>query len=291
VQTIVSADDLGQRVPVPTTQDEIHRLATTVNDLLARLETLFTTQRRFVADVSHELRTPLTAMQGNLEILERGASRDPEILSESIVDMRRETSRLIRMVNDLLVLAQSDAGIALRQEPVELDTLLLEVHRELRPLANGVNLRIGTEDQLAVIGDRDRLKQALLNLGINALQHTPPGGTVVLGLEQCGGQASLTVRDTGEGIPADALPHLFERFYRTDPSRARNRGGAGLGLAIVKWIAESHKGSVSVSSVIGQGSLFTIKLPLIHDALEISPTASTRARWEPDRAAQETLAP
>jgi two-component system OmpR family sensor kinase len=262
VRRIVRAEDLGQRVPEPHTQDELQRLTLTINDLLARLEVLFNAQRRFLADVSHELRTPLTAMHGNLEILARGAGRDPVLLDESLVDMRRETSRLIRMVNDLLLLAQSEAGIQLLQDPVELDTLLLEVHRELRPLASGVNLRIGAEDQLTVAGDRDRLKQSLLNLGINALQHTPPGGSVVLSLSREDDNALLSVSDTGEGIAASALPHLFDRFYRADPARNHHRGGAGLGLAIVKWIVEAHGGSVGVTSQLGQGSTFTIKLPL-----------------------------
>ena len=280
VRRIVRAEDLGQRVPEPHTQDELQRLTLTLNDLLARLEVLFTAQRRFLADVSHELRTPLTAMHGNLEILARGAGRDPVLLDESLVDMRRETSRLIRMVNDLLLLAQSEAGIQLFQEPVELDTLLLEVHRELRPLTNGVHLRIGAEDQLTVVGDRDRLKQALLNLGINALQHTPPGGSVVLSLAREDTRALLMVSDTGEGIQPDALPHLFDRFYRADPARNHHRGGAGLGLAIVKWIVESHGGTVSVTSQLGQGSIFTIALPLQPVAASTSPALALQPAAE-----------
>lgn len=261
-QSIVRAEDLSLRVPVPYPQDELQRLTITMNDLLARLEALFSAQRRFVADVSHELRTPLAAMQGNLEVLDRGAARDPELLAESLADMRREVARLIRMANDLLLLAQSEAGIQLRHEPVELDTLLLEVHRELRPLAGAIQLRIGEEDQIVVQGDSDRIKQALLNLGVNALQHTPPGGCVTLGLARRDGMAALSVADSGAGINADDLPYIFERFYRADRSRSRNRGGAGLGLAIVKWIAEAHGGQVLVSSTIGAGSCFTIVLPL-----------------------------
>lgn len=261
-QSIVRAEDLSRRVPVPPTQDELQRLTITINDLLARVEALFGTQRRFVADVSHELRTPLAAMQGNLEVLDRGAARDPQLLAESLSDMRREVARLIRMANDLLLLAQSDAGVQLRHEPVELDTLLLEVHRELRPLAEGVQLRIGEEDQIVVPGDRDRIKQALLNLGINALQHTPPGGSVTLSLARHGDRAELSVADTGVGIGPDDLPHIFERFYRADRSRSRGRGGAGLGLAIVKWIAEMHDGQVQVESTPGLGSRFSLFLPL-----------------------------
>jgi signal transduction histidine kinase len=261
-RSIVRAEDLQQRVPVPPSQDELQRLSITINDLLERLEELFTMQRRLVADVSHELRTPLAAMQGNLEVLQRGAHRNPELLAESLADMRQETARLIRMVNDLLLLAKSEARVQKSHAPVELDTLLLEVHRELRPLAGGVRLNIGAEDQVVLPGDRDQIKQALLNLGVNAIQHTPTGGSVTLSLEQCGGFACIAVRDTGNGIAPEELHLIFKRFYRSDPSRSRMGGGAGLGLAIVEHVAESHGGRVAVDSIPGEGSTFTIWLPL-----------------------------
>ena len=261
-QSIVYAEDLAQRVPVAPHQDELHRLTVTINDLLVRLEMLFNAQRRFVADVSHELRTPLAAMLGNLEVLDRGGLHNPELAAEAVTDMRRETGRLIRMVNDLLLLAQSDARVELRCDPVELDTLMLEVYRELRPLVNGVTLRIGAEDQVTITGDRDRLKQALLNLGVNALQYTPQGGFVTLGLEQRDGYALLTVADTGVGIVEANMPHIFERFYRADRSRSRHSGGAGLGLSIVKRVATAHGGHATVASIPGRGSTFAIWLPL-----------------------------
>lgn len=263
-QSIVGAEDLSRRVPVPAAQDELQRLTVTINDLLARLEQLFTAQQRFLADVSHELRTPLAAMSGNLEVLERGAARDPALLHESLADMRSEVSRLIRMVNDLLLLAQSEAGVELRREPVELDTLLLEVHRELRPLAHGIDLRIGYEDQVTVIGDRDRIKQALLNLAANAIQHTSAGGSVTLGLSMRGQYAALSIADTGCGIASQDLPLIFDRFYRADKARTRVRGGAGLGLPIVKRIADMHAGDVVVESAAGVGSTFTLLLPLMN---------------------------
>jgi signal transduction histidine kinase len=276
-QSIVRAEDLSRRVPVPPAPDELQRLTVTVNDLLARLEGLFSALRRFVADVSHELRTPLAAMQGNLEVLDRGAARDPELLAESLADMRREVARLIRMANDLLLLAQSEAGVQLRDEPIELDTLLLEVHRELRPLAGNIQLRLGHEDQIIVRGDRDRIKQALLNLGINALQHTPSGGTVTLGLAQQEGYARLMVSDSGLGISAGDLPYIFDRFYRADRSRSRHQGGAGLGLAIVKWVAEAHNGRVEVASTPGSGSEFSLWLPLRTEATTETPLAQAVA--------------
>ena len=271
-QSIVGAEDLSRRVAVPVAQDELHRLTVTINDMLARLDQQFNTQRRFLADVSHELRTPLAAMRGNLEVLDRGAARDPQLLTESLADMRSEVSRLIRMVNDLLLLAQSEAGIQLRREPVELDSLLLELHRELRPLANGVQLRLGHEDQLSVVGDRDRIKQALLNLTANALQHTAPGGSVTLSVGARESYAAIIVADTGSGISAEDMPHIFERFYRADRARTRIGGGAGLGLPIVKWIAEAHGGDVTVESSPGVGSRFTLLLPL-----ERSPMPETAA--------------
>ncbi len=266
-RSIVRAEDLSLRIPLPTAQDELQRLTITINEMLSRMDVVFSDQRRFIADVSHELRTPLAAMQGNLEVLGRGLERnpaglDPQLLQESIVDMRRETARLIRMTNDLLLLARSDSGFEIQRAPVELDTLLLEVHRELRPLANGVQLQIGHEDQAVVNGDRDRIKQALLNLGINAIQHTAQGGSVTLGLDVTDDLAALTVSDSGVGIAAADLPHIFDRFFRVDPARNHNRGGSGLGLAIVRWVAEAHGGQISVHSQLGVGTTFTLRLPL-----------------------------
>ena len=277
-EQIVRAEDLSRRIPVDNPHDELGRLATITNDLLARMEGLFNTQRRLTADVSHELRTPLAAMRGNLEVLRRGAMNNPELLSESLSDLEREVSRLTRLVNDLLLLAQSEAGVQIRQEPVELDTLVLEVFREMRPLAEHIKLQIGSEDQATVIGDRDRLKQALLNLTYNAVQHTPPNGTVTLNLMRVGREAAISVSDTGEGIAPNALPHIFERFYRADRARVRKGGGAGIGLAIVKWIAEVHRGTVAVRSTLGEGSTFTLWLPL---ANEITERLTTRGLTEP----------
>ncbi|MBA3468414.1 MAG: HAMP domain-containing histidine kinase [Herpetosiphonaceae bacterium] len=276
-EQIVRAEDLSRRIPVANPHDELGRLATITNDLLARMEGLFNTQRRLTADVSHELRTPLAAMRGNLEVLRRGAMKNPELLAESLSDLEREVSRLTRLVNDLLLLAQSEAGVQIRQEPVELDTLVLEVFREMRPLAEHIKLQIGSEDQATVIGDRDRLKQALLNLTYNAVQHTPSEGTVTLNLMRVGREAAISVNDTGEGITPDALPHIFERFYRADRARVRKGGGAGIGLAIVKWIAEAHRGTVEVRSTLGEGSTFTLWLPL---ATSITDRLTTRALAE-----------
>lgn len=268
-QSIVSAADLERRVPVPTAQDELQRLTLTINDLLDRLQELFNAQRRFLADASHELRTPLAAMKGNIEILQRGAVRDKELLDESLYDMRHETERLIRLVNDLLMLAKNEATEVMRRELVDLTSLLLEVVRELRPLAQQqrVELRLDIHDVVMLNGDRDRLKQALLNLCMNALQHTPAEGSVTCALVRSGEVVHVQIRDTGVGIAPEDLPHIFERFYRADRSRTRQSHvtstGAGLGLAIVKYIVEAHGGSVTVESTVQVGTVFCIMLPCL----------------------------
>ncbi len=255
---ISRADDLDKRIPQTGPQDEIGRLATTFNVMLDRLEGLFRGQQRFIADISHELRTPLTTIRGNIDLLRRMNNVD----KPSLDAIQAETERMTRMVGDLLLLARADAGQPIRQERVELDTLMLEVFRQARVLADGVELAIAEEDEAAVMGDPDRLKQLLLNLVDNAIKYTPKGGRVTLGLGRAEGWARLCVSDTGIGIPAEDLPHVFERFYRVDKARSRAAGGTGLGLSIVEWIAEAHGGRIQVESQLGQGSTFTVWLPL-----------------------------
>lgn len=267
---ILRAEDLHQRVPDVPAHDELGRLTRTINDLLARMDRVFTAQQRFTADVAHELRTPLTAMRGNLEILRRGAANDPAMLDESLADMEREVQRLTRMANDLLLLAQADAGVPLRMTTVQLDEVLVEVYRDLRSLADA-RLRLDLRDQLAVHADRDRIKQAVINLVANALQHTPADRGVTLRLQRGDESALISVQDTGPGIPQEQQAVLFDRFFRGDT--ARPRGGAGLGLAIARWVADAHGGAISLDSQPGRGSTFTIALPLQPTAAESEHTA------------------
>jgi signal transduction histidine kinase len=249
---------LDKRISQVGPQDEVGRLAKTFNIMLDRLEELFRAQQRFIADISHELRTPLTTIRGNVDLMRRMKSEDDESLNA----IQAESDRMTRMVGDLLLLAQADAGQTIRRERVELDTLLLEVYRQMRLMAEGIQLSIGEEDQAIVMGDADRLKQLLLNLVDNACKYTPKGGQVVLGLRCAEGWAQLSVADTGLGIPAQDLPHIFERFYRVDKARSRVAGGTGLGLSIVQWIAQAHGGKIDVQSEPGQGTTFTVHLPL-----------------------------
>jgi len=256
------ADDLSRRIPYDiTSNDEVGNLIEAFNQTLERLENLFTSQQRFLADVSHELRTPLTVIKGNVDLMRHMKQFDQESLSS----IDEEAGRLTRLVGGLLLLTQADSGkLILHVEPIALDTLLLEVFQEMHILAgNKVHLKIATIDQIQFKGDRDRLKQVLLNLVANAIQYTPQGGDVLMGLARVGDQARIIIRDTGPGIASDDLPFIFDRFYRAEKSRTRSSSpGFGLGLSIAKWIVENHKGTISVESKEGMGTTFAIWLPL-----------------------------
>ncbi len=258
------ADDLSRRVPYDgPPEDEIGQLVGAFNQTLERLEVLFTSQQRFIADVSHEFRTPLTVIKGNVDLMRRMKDFD----AESLVSIDQESGRLTRLVTDLLLLAKAEAGsLPLTKSTVELDTLLMEVFGEMRVLAaNKVQVKLTEIDQLQVSGDRDRLKQVFLNLIANAIQYTPVGGEVFLSLGRSGDNAKLIVRDTGPGIPAEDLPYIFERFYRAEKSRTRSSAsGFGLGLSIAHWIVEQHGGKIEANSLEGKGTTFAVWLPLVN---------------------------
>jgi signal transduction histidine kinase len=185
---------------------------------------------------------------------------------DSLNSIDQEAGRLTRLVGGLLMLAQAEAGkLTLNFAPVELDLLLTEVFTEMRVLAGSkVQIHLNEIDQAIVNGDRDRLKQVLLNLVANAIQYTPPGGEVFLSLSKLGNQSRLIVRDTGPGIPSEDLPHIFDRFYRAEKSRTRSKaGGFGLGLSIANWIIEHHGGQIKVESEEGQGTTFVIWLNVL----------------------------
>jgi two-component system, OmpR family, sensor kinase len=274
---ITNADDLSRRVPNTERTDEIGVLARSFNQLLERLERLFQTQQRLLADVSHELRTPLTAIRGNVDLMRRMGDVDPE----SLEIIQEEIERMTRLVGDLLLLARADAGgLPLEKKKVELDNLLFEVYRQVRLLGKSVEVKVTEVDQVCIMGDVDRLKQLLLNLISNAMKYTPSGGVVNVNLSKENGWAYLRVSDTGLGIPAEDLPHIFDRFYRVDKARARGQtgqGGAGLGLAIAKWIAQAHGGNIEVVSEVGEGTTFTIILPTLEEPTAVSPQDSQEA--------------
>ncbi len=271
---ITAAGDLSKRIPYQGPPDELGQLTATFNATLERLERLFLTQRRFVADVSHELRTPLTTIQGNLDLLKRYGN-DPT----SLEAIDSEVKRMSRLVGDLLLLAQADSGrMPLVETSVELGTLAFEVFKQAKVLAQQVDLRLGTIDAVHVQGDEDRLKQLLLNLVTNAIKYTPAGGTVTISVIHRDGYAFARVSDTGIGIPEEDLEHIFDRFYRVDKARSRAMGGTGLGLSIASWIAEAHHGRIWAESEIGKGSVFTLQLPSLDSPALPETLRETRPR-------------
>jgi len=260
---ITKADDLSRRIPYSGPEnDEVGQLIRAFNQTLSRLENLFNTQRRFLADVGHELRTPLTVIKGNVDLMRRMEGQD----IESMDGIESEVDRLTRLVGDLLLLAQAESGkLPLGVRLVEMDTLLLEAMQQMRVLARDrLTLKLGEIDQVLVCGDQDRLKQVIVNLIGNAIQYTPQGGEVVVSIGKSGERCRITVSDTGTGIPAEDLPYIFERFYRGEKARTRQKDGKGygLGLSIAYWIVRNHGGQIDVDSRPGKGTTFSVWLPL-----------------------------
>ena len=264
----ITGGDLGQRVKVPEGGDALAELAVAFNDMVGKLDGSLVTQRRFIADASHELRTPLTALGNGVEMLQMGVDRrDPEARAKLLRLMSGEIARMGRLVDDLLTLSALDRDPlrAIAHTPVELTALIAQVVDETRLLAPELQVELALADQrpLAIRGDSDRIRQALLNLCANARAHTPTGGSITIALAQGDDDAIVTVTDTGSGIPEEALSRVWDRFFRVDPSRERRGGGVGLGLAIVRGIVEAHGGMVTITSTIGVGTAVRMTFPIV----------------------------
>jgi heavy metal sensor kinase len=259
----ITAERLDRRLPVPNADDELGRLAQTINAMVARLERSFNEIRRFTADASHELRTPLTAIRAEAEVaLGKALSlADHQNLLGSILE---ECERLTRLTDQLLDLAREDVSAPQQSpEPLDLDALLDGVVDTMRPLAEarGGTLRHERHGALWIHGDETRLRHVFYNLLDNAIKYTPNGGVVEVRLERRDGRAIVVVRDTGIGIPAEHLPRVFDRFYRVDKARSRSQGGTGLGLSIAQSIVAAHGGQIEIASAPGQGTTCTVTLP------------------------------
>jgi heavy metal sensor kinase len=263
----ITSRNLSERLPVPPTGDEFERLSQTLNRMISRLDNAFQHNRRFLADASHELRTPLTILRGELEDIIGRAGLDPG-LRETVGDLLEEVERLVRIVETLVALSRFETGQA-HSEHTRFDfaELAAATAEQMCLLAEDKGQTVECETPVPVLvdGDRARLKQVIVNLLDNAIKYTPDGGVVRLTVAAVAGDAVCEVADNGVGIPPEALPHVFDRFFRVDAARSRDGGGVGIGLAIVKVICAAHGGGVEVESEKGRGSKFRVRLPLAEE--------------------------
>jgi heavy metal sensor kinase len=260
----ISGEHLDERLQETGSGDELDRLAKTLNDMLGRLDDSFHQMRQFSADASHELQTPLTILKGEMEVALR-SQRNAEQYQRVLRSGLEEIDRISHLVDGLLLLARADAGVLrLDLRPVDLKELLQEIYEQMKVVADdrSVSLHPSLLETVSVQGDREHLRRLLLNLVDNAIKYTPAGGEVTLSLQSDKDWASLKISDTGIGLSKDEQARIFSRFHRATEARSRDEKGVGLGLSIVRSIAEAHGGRIQVESIHGQGSTFTVLLPV-----------------------------
>jgi heavy metal sensor kinase len=264
----IDVADLRQRLPVRGTHDELDEVAHAFNDTLTRLDRTMGEMRQFSAAIAHELRTPLAALRGETEVTLLKAS-SIEDYRRGLTDQLEELDKLARLVSQLMTLARAEAGqIPLARTAVDLSALSLSLVEQLEPVAQARAVTIAADVRPSVIvtGDAGWLERLILNLLDNAIKFTPAQGRIVVRVRSDGESAVLEVEDNGVGIAPEALPHVFERFYRADPARSSSgTEGVGLGLSLVKWIADRHSATLGVQSQPGQGARFTVEFPSLND--------------------------
>lgn len=265
----IAGGDLGRRVPDANPRSELGRLGGALNEMLVQIERGIDERaanedrlRRFVADAAHELRTPLTSVRGYAELYRQGAFQDPEALAKAMSRIEAEGGRMARLIDDLLLLARLDRQVTLEKERIDMAELVDEAVDDFGVLEPERTVTTSVTQRAFVLGDRVRLRQIVDNLLTNARIHTPAGTPVHVAVEHDAEHVDVTVADEGPGIPAEDQGHVFERFWRADPSRVRRTGGTGLGLSIVASLVHAHGGTVRLQSAPGKGATFVVRLPL-----------------------------
>jgi len=259
----ITSHNLNRRIRIKKGKDEIGRLAETFNEMISRLDRSFKQMRQFSADASHELKTPLTVLKGEIEVALRRERKNDEyrtVLESNL----EEINNMTKIVDDLLLLSHADNGeVPLTKSMIDLSHFLSEIQAQSQLLATAKSIHVSFHKNRSIyaLADPLRLKSMMLNLVENGIKYSPEGSRIDIALEEDDGFALITVKDHGIGIPQEALPHVFDRFFRVDKARSRHEGGTGLGLSICKWVAEAHNGSISVKSELGKGSTFAVRLP------------------------------
>jgi two-component system, OmpR family, sensor kinase len=255
----IAKGDLSRRIGGHGPPDEVGRLAAIFDGMIATLDNVFQTQRRFLSDAGHELRTPVTTILGHANFLRRWPKADADERNEAIKAIISTGEHMSHIVNDLLQLASSDERKTIETEQIALNDLIEEEYTRATQLSDGLDICLKGTEPLFIMGDRDQIRRVFTNLLDNAIKFTPAGGTVTISLEGVDDKAVVVVTDTGTGIPSEDLPHIFKRFYHANNSHSRQKGGTGLGLAIVNKIVLAHGGTIEVESVVGNGSTFRVQ--------------------------------
>jgi two-component system, OmpR family, sensor kinase len=265
----ISASNLSERIPSRGVDDELSRLIKTINMMIERLEASFDQMRQFSMDIAHELKTPLTIIKGEAEL----AIEQPLTAEEHkrlIANILEEITRVSRIIDDLLTLTKAETKqITIKKEAIQLLDIVEDVFDDALILAANKNINVTFSQKCTamILGDNLRLQQLFRNLLVNAIKFTPQKGGISFAIKNGNNSVEVSIQDNGIGIPKESLDKIFHRFYRVDEARNRTKGGTGLGLAIAKWIAEAHGGSIKVESTIGEGSVFTVNLPLLPDTI------------------------